>query len=117
MEEIREKYGEKVTFIILYQREAHPNQRMGSAYDYSDIDQPENYEERHVLAQRTCDDLHPATLIVIDDMENSVRKAYGGLPNSAFIIDKGGIVVQKENWADIGAWPAILDRLLDGKDH
>ncbi len=59
-------------------------------------------------------DLHPATTIVIDDMENTMRKAYGGLPNSAFIIDRGGIVVKKENWADISAWPDILDQLLAG---
>ncbi len=90
---------------------------MGSTLDFSDIEQPESYEERQLLAQRTCDDLHPATTIVIDDMENSVRKAYGGLPNSAFIIDRGGIVIQKENWADIGAWSAILDDLLSRNDR
>ena len=81
-------------------------------FDFSDIEQPETYEERQHLAERTCDELHPATTIVIDDMENTVREAYGGLPNSAFIIDKGGKVVHKQNWANIEAWSEILDKLL-----
>jgi len=34
-------------------------------------------------------------------MENTIREAYGGLPNSAFIIEKGGKVVHKQNWANI----------------
>jgi len=98
---------DKATFIILYQREAHPNQMQ-----FAEIDQPETYEERQRLAQSTCDDLHPATMIVIDEMDNAVRTAYGGLPNSAYIIDKGGKIVHKEGWAEIEGWSEILDKLL-----
>jgi len=98
---------DKATFIILYQREAHPNEM-----NFADIDQPETYDERKFLAQRTCDDLHPATMIVLDEMDNAVRTAYGGLPNSAYIIDKGGKIVHKEGWAAIEGWGEILDKLL-----
>jgi hypothetical protein len=85
---------------------------MGNMFDFSEIEQPQTYEERHRLARMTCDELNPTTTIVIDDMENTVREAYGGLPNSAFIIDRGGEVVHKENWASIEGWAEILDNLL-----
>jgi len=106
---MRERYKEKVTFIVLYQREAHPNQM-----SFSDIDQPKKYEERKHLAQRTCDDLYPETAIVIDEMDDAVRLAYGRLPNSAYIVDKGGKIVYKEDWANIEGWAEILDGLLEG---
>ena len=80
---------------------------------FEDIEQPETFEEREVLAEKTCDELHIATTVVIDDMDNSVRHAYGELPNSAYIIDKGGMIVHKEAWAGPAGWPEILRGLLD----
>lgn len=109
VEEQRAKYEGKVTFIILYQREAHPEQMM-----FADIKQPETYEQRVMLAQRTCDELSVATTIVIDGMDNAVRETYGGLPNSAYIIEKGGKIVHKEGWAAPAGWNEYLDKLLKG---
>lgn len=80
---------------------------------FSEIEQPETYEQRKALAEKTCDELHIATTVVIDDMEDSVRAAYGLLPNSAYIIDKGGVIVHKEAWARPDGWPDILRGLLE----
>ncbi len=107
VEEQREKYEGKVTFIILYQREAHPEQMQ-----FANITQPEIYEERQNLARMTCDELSIATTIVIDAMDNAVREAYGGLPNSAYIIAQGGKIVHKEGWAAPDGWDEHLDKLL-----
>lgn len=109
VEEQRAKYEGKVTFIILYQREAHPEQMM-----FADIKQPETYEQRLALARKTCDELSVATTIVIDGMDNAVREAYGGLPNSAYIIEKGGKIFHKEGWAAPVEWDEYLDKLLKG---
>jgi hypothetical protein len=70
-------------------------------------------EERKELAEKACDELKIATTVVLDDMENSVREAYGRLPNSAYIIDRGGAIVYKEAWAQPGGWPEVLRGLLD----
>lgn len=75
-------------------------------------EQLETYDQRKHLAQRTCENLHPATTIVIDEMDNKVREAYGRLTNSAYIIGKDGKVVYKESWANIEGWGEILDKLL-----
>jgi hypothetical protein len=80
---------------------------------FSEIEQPETYEERKGLAEKTCDELHIATTVVIDDMENTVRETYGGLPNSAYIIDRGGVIVHKEAWTQPDEWPDILRGLVE----
>ena len=100
-----------MTFIVLYQREAHAGE-----YSFEDVEQPATMEERKILAQKACDELKIATTVVIDDMENTVRQAYGGLPNSAYIIDKGGSIFFKEAWANPDGWPDILRGLLEDED-
>jgi len=92
---------------VLYQREAHANQMR-----FQDIDQPVTMEERLVLAGRCRTELGVERTIVLDKMDNAVREAYGGLPNSAYIIDTNGEIVFKEAWGKADAWPEVLDRLL-----
>ena len=111
MEEVREKYEDKVMFIVLYQREAHAGQSMRS-WDFSEIEQPKSYEARLELAKRSCDELKIATKVVIDDMEDTVRKAYGELPNSAYFISKGGKIFKKEAWARPDKWGPVVSDLL-----
>jgi hypothetical protein len=83
---------------------------------FKDVEQPETMEERKELAEKACDELHIASLVVIDDMENTVRRTYGRLPNSAYIIDKGGEIVYKEAWAHPDGWPDILRGLRQEQD-
>jgi hypothetical protein len=70
-------------------------------------------EQRKELARKACDELKIATTMVIDDLDNSVREAYGYLPNSAYIIEKGGVIAHKEVWAEPAGWPEILRSLLE----
>ena len=84
---------------------------MGSL-DFEKIKQPEAYEERVALAHKSCEELKIATLIVIDDMDDTVRKAYGELPNSAYFIEKGGKIYHKEAWARPGEWGSLLEKML-----
>lgn len=108
---MREKFQDKVLFIVLYQREAHAGQKMGQ-WDFENVKQPEAYEERLALAQKSCEELKIATLVVIDDMDDTVRNAYGGLPNSAYFIEQGGKIHYKEAWARPDEWGPKLEKML-----
>jgi len=107
VEEVRDAYDEEILFIVLYQREAHPGE-----LSFKEIDQPEEYDARLELAKKTCDELSIATLVVIDEMDNAVRDAYGGLPNSAYVIDKGGKILHKEAWARPDEWGQLFEELF-----
>jgi len=101
-----------VLFIILYQREAHAGEVRGEVMNFGDVEQPETIEQRVVLARKACDELSIATTVVIDDMNNTVRKAYGELPNSAYFIARGGVITYKEAWARPDGWPEYLRDLV-----
>jgi hypothetical protein len=101
------KYQDRVQFVVLYQREAHANE-----FTFREIDQPETMDERKALASRCREELGLTWTIVVDGMDDAVREAYGGLPNSAYIINTDGVIVFKEAWAHPDEWPAVLDELL-----
>jgi hypothetical protein len=71
-------------------------------------------EERLELASRCQGELGVTRTIVVDKMDNGVREAYGGLPNSAYIIARDGTIVFKEPWAKADGWTPVLDSLLAG---
>ena len=80
--------------------------------DFQDIDQPVEMEERLELASRCRAELGLDRLIVVDKLDNAVRDAYGGLPNSAYILKPGGEIALKEPWSKADGWPAVLDEIL-----
>ena len=82
--------------------------------NFQDIDQPVTMEERLALASRCGPELGVERTVVVDKLDNAVREAYGGLPNSVYIIQKGGEIVFKEPWSKGDGWPEILDRILAG---
>ena len=49
-------------------------------------------------------------------MDNTVRKAYGELPNSAYMIQKGGGIFYKEAWARPDEWGPHLEKLVAGQE-
>ena len=106
------KYQDRVHFVVLYQREAHANEFM-----FQEVDQPETMDERKILASRCREELGLTWTIVLDGMDNAVREAYGGLPNSAYIIGTDGVIVFKEAWTHPDQWPSVLDELLGEGDH
>lgn len=90
---LKEKYGDRVHFVLVYVRDAHPGQGK-----FRGISQPSTYDERVELAKRAQEDLGITTLLLVDEMDNRVRAEYGRLPNSAFIIGQDGRVFHKQPW-------------------
>ncbi len=107
MDDVYTKYKDnpEVAMYVVYVREPHAGEM-----DYKDIEQPETMEARLTLARMTCDEDHVKMPLLIDAMDNAVREAYGGLPNNAVIIDKEGILVEKQGWADAEE----IDKVLAG---
>lgn len=88
-------------FLTLYVREAHPD-TMISIEEWRKID---SAEKRTARARDIVTALQAALRkqveripMVIDEMDNSVGRAYGGRPNAAFIIDKEGKLIYKAEW-------------------
>jgi iodothyronine deiodinase-like protein len=96
----------KVSFAILYIREAHPGSRIVQHRDKTDK------TARARSLRETDAETRP---ILIDDMEGTAHNAYGGYPNSVFIINRAGCVVYRSDWNNPTATRRALRRLLAGK--
>ena len=53
--------------------------------------------------------------MLVDDVEGSAHRAYGGLPDSVFVIDGAGTVVFRSSWNDVDAVNEVLTRMKAGQ--
>ncbi len=90
-------------FLVLYIREAHPGTNIGGHA---------NMDEKRVLAKRLVNEEPENRTVIIDDLEGSIHKSLGALPNMAYIFNPKGVVVHKSTWAD----PEPIRKILLQKD-
>ena len=85
------KYGDQVTFILVYVREAHA---IDSHYPmmFGEIEDPVTIEERHELAVFSSKELGFTMPSVVDDMEDSVGRSYGAWPERLYLVGQDGNV-------------------------
>ena len=50
--------------------------------------------------------------ILVDDLADTVHRAYGLMPNMTWVIDRGGRVAYKANWTSAANVEAFLARFL-----
>jgi hypothetical protein len=95
-----------VTFCVLYIREAHPGDQIGP---HATLD-----DKRHCAARLSGEEGEHRKVLV-DNLQGTAHAAYGGYPNSVFIINRNGCVVYASDWNDPKATGRALAQLLSGK--
>ncbi len=97
-------YAEVAHWYEVYVREAHPGERYPA---------PASVAEKRAHArdfQRLEGIPWP---VLVDDLAGTVHRAYGELPNAAYVIDAEGRVAFKDQWASAPALRTALDALLE----
>ena len=115
MEEIHQRYKDRVAFLSIYVREAHPtngwrepgNDKVGIS-----ILQPENKADRLAVAKKCCSTLEMTMPLLVDEMNDRVGHAYSGMPDRIFIIDDNGQVVYKGGRGPFGFKPREMEQSL-----
>lgn len=89
-------------FFTIYVREPHP----GENYPHHT-----SWEQKlqYACECRTQDQI--ATPVLVDDLEGTVHRAYGTMPNMVYIVDKGGRVAYKAMWTDHTEIAGVLENL------
>lgn len=82
--------------IFVYEREAHPDSQFG----FGVVPQAFSLEDRSMHARRLAAMFGLTQRIVIDDMNNSTKKAYAAQDNSAYLIDRDGRIVLSQVFFD-----------------
>jgi len=95
-------YKDKVQFVFVYVREAHPSHtatgratgdRFLRMKTQPKIAQPKTIQERIIVATKCVQNLKIALPTLIDDMDGSFLKKYGGFPAGTAIVDLDGKIV------------------------
>lgn len=95
----------RVSKAILYVREAHPG---------AEIPQHRTIEAKRACAGRLKTEDGETRLVLVDDLEGTAHRLYGGMPNTVFIINRNRCVVFRAEWNNPQVTQKALDALLNG---
>jgi hypothetical protein len=104
MRELHRRYGERVQFLEVLVRQAHPGERHG-AYRTD--------EDKLADGHAYQGEEHLPWPMLIDDLEGTVQRAYGGLAAAVYLIDNQGRVAFCGTWGQSPALRQAIDALLD----
>jgi hypothetical protein len=85
----------------VYTREAHPGEQLTAHA---------GFEEKLAAAGRLRDEIGITRPILVDDVEGTVHRAYGLLPNMSWVLDRGGVIAYKAMWTSAAHIGAFLDQ-------
>ncbi|MCW5802175.1 MAG: thioredoxin family protein [Deltaproteobacteria bacterium] len=78
---------------------------------FRNVPVPQTIEQRTALARNFRAEVPGAIRVVVDPLDNPTAKAYGPLPNFAYVIGKDGTVTFKQGWAAVRDVERELRRL------
>jgi hypothetical protein len=107
VQELYEEFGNRVDFIMLYVREAHPGENYMQA---------ESMEEK-LEHSRTLKEFYDIQwTVAADKLDGDLHRALDPKPNSAFLMNKEGTILFRSLWAaDRDALREALDAAAAGR--
>lgn len=105
--ELYRQFGDRVRFVLVAVREAHPG---------ADTPQPRTMAEK-VQHAEMMRDLHGHRFeVAVDDIDGTLHRALSPMPNSAYILDRDGTIVFRAHWASgTGELAKALSAVAAGK--
>lgn len=110
MDDMADRYANRgVTSVFLYTREAHP----GEHYRHHT-----SIELKRQHARSFRDICGIRRRILVDDLQGSAHHSIGGLlPNTSWIIARGGLILYKAAWTDAPDIEDALGQALDSLER
>ncbi len=106
VQELFDRFGDQVEFVMLYVREAHPGEHFS---------QSETMEEKLEHARALKDFYGISWTVAADSIDGDLHRALDPKPNSAFLMNSEGKILFRALWAaDDGALLQALDAVTTG---
>lgn len=113
--ELIERYRDRVNFLMIYVREAHPadgwimsrNERQGI-----EIFQPKSYDQRKQVAEQCARHFDAGVPMLVDSLEDPVGKVYSGMPSRLYLINQQQEVIYQSGRGPHFFWPSDLENAL-----
>ncbi len=116
LEQLREKYEQLANFLIVYIKEAHPEDEWQVDVNIQkDVvyKQPQTFEERMSLAQTFLKKMDVKTPTLVDDIRNTANACYAAWPERIYIIDTSGTIVYKGGMGPFDFKPEEVQEFLE----
>ena len=116
LDALADHYRDRVSFLAVYIREAHPeqgwilpeNRRSGVA-----VDEPRSDEDRREVAATCATALRLRMPMVVDAVDNAVASAYGGWPDRLYLIGRAGRIAYRGGEGPFGFKPKELEAAIE----
>jgi hypothetical protein len=115
LEEMAERYAERVAFFVVYIKEAHPEDGWVLASNREQeiaVTDPTTDPERAGVAEACAARLQVRMPVLIDGIDNEVARQYGGWPDRLYLIGKDGRVAFQGDEGPFGFKPEELERAI-----
>lgn len=110
-----QKYAGRVDFLVVYIREAHPEDGWVVTMNRSEnikVDDPTSTEERADVAASCALQLKIGMPVVVDEIDDAVASAYGALPDRLYLIGLGGLIAFQGAPGPFGFQPSDLETAI-----
>jgi hypothetical protein len=123
---LHQRYEGRAEFLAVYVREAHPGDGAWPGgfknEEGTPINQPADTQQRVAVASQCSKKLEISMPLLVDEIDDRVGRAYSGMPDRLYIIDREGRVAFKSGRGPFGFKPgemeqALLMLLLDEANH
>jgi hypothetical protein len=88
-------------WYFVYTREAHPGENLPAHG---------SFEDKLAAARRLRDDLGITRPTLVDDLDGTLHRAYGLMPNMSWILGRGGTILYKAMWTSAARIGEFLER-------
>jgi hypothetical protein len=112
MEALQKKYGDRVRFVTLYIKEAHPTDEWQMDSNVTEgvcYPQPTSLADRVPIANDFVKRFHYAIPMMVDPIENPANQAYAGWPERLYVVDAGGTIAYKGKPGPFGYHPEEVE--------
>jgi len=110
-----EAWQHKVTFLVVYIREAHPEEGWVVTPNRDEgirVNDPTTTEERVEVAASCAINLAIRMPVVVDEIDDAIAEAYGALPDRLYLIARDGTIAFQGEPGPWGFEPNVLNEAI-----
>ena len=110
-----EAWSEKVDFLVVYIREAHPEEGWVVTPNRDEdilVNDPTSTDERVEVAASCAINLAIRMPVVVDEIDDAIADAYGALPDRLYLIARDGSIAFQGEPGPWGFDPKSLDEAI-----
>ena len=115
LHQLWERWQDRVKFVVVYIREAHPEEGWVVTPNRNDeiiVNDPTTTEERVEVAATCVLRLEIRMPVVVDDVDDEIARAYGALPDRLYLIGTDGNVAFQGEPGPWGFAPDALEEAI-----